>query len=77
MEAELAKLPKLEKARTAAMSRRDAFAQAWETGFAGLKRGARATEDEGAKGLYAALFERKAAPKKTAKKPAAPAVTPA
>jgi hypothetical protein len=77
VEAELGKLPKLEKARTAAMSRRDAFAQAWETAFAGLKRGARAAEDEGAKGLHAALFDRKAPPKKAAKKPAASAAPPA
>jgi hypothetical protein len=60
VQAALAPIAKLEKARTVAMGRRDALAQAWETAFAGLKRGARAAEDEGSKGLFAALFERKA-----------------
>ncbi len=47
------------------MTRRDALAQAWETAFAGVKRAARAAEDDGAKGLYGVLFERaKAAPKR-------------
>lgn len=70
VQAELQAIPKLEKARTDAMTRRDALAQAWETAFASLKRAARAAEDDGAKGLYGALFERaKAAPKRK-KKPA-------
>lgn len=71
----LAGLPKLEKARATAMIQRDALAQGWETAFAGLKRAARAAADEGAPGLYEALFERKdAAPKKAkGKKGAAPA----
>lgn len=66
VQAALGPIAKLEKARTVAMGRRDALAQAWETAFAGLKRGARAAEDEGATGLFAALFERKA-PKATSK----------
>ncbi|MFS8064842.1 MAG: hypothetical protein ACMG6S_00595 [Byssovorax sp.] len=70
VQAELAAIPKLEKARTAAMTRRDALAQAWETAFAGLKRAARAAEDDGAKGLYGALFGRaKASPKPKKKAP--------
>jgi len=78
VQAELSTVPKLEKARTAAMTKRDALAQAWETAFAGLKRAARSAEDDGATGLYGALFGRaKAAPKaKKAKKPAAPAAPP-
>ena len=73
VQAELNAIPKLEQARTAAMNRRDALAQAWETAFAGLKRAARAAEDDGAKGLFGALFEReKSAPKKKAKKSAEP-----
>ena len=56
-----------------ARTRRDALVQPWETSFASLKRGARAAEDEGSVGLFAALFERTAAPKKPAKKkPATP-----
>lgn len=68
VQAELKAIPKLEKARTDAMTRRDALAQAWETAFAGLKRAARAAEDDGATGLYGALFERaKTAPKRKKK----------
>lgn len=68
VQAELKAIPKLEKARTDAMTRRDAQAQAWETAFAGLKRAARSAEDDGAKGLYGALFGRaKAAPKRNKK----------
>lgn len=71
VQAELKAIPKLEKARTDAMTRRDALAQAWETAFAGVKRAARAAEDDGAKGLYGVLFERaKPAPKRKKKAPA-------
>ncbi|MFT3768542.1 MAG: hypothetical protein QM820_24105 [Minicystis sp.] len=56
----------LEKARTNARSAREALEQGWETEFAALKRAARAAEDDGAKGLFAALFER--APKPASKK---------
>lgn len=53
-----------------ARSRRDALVQPWETSFAALKRGARAAEDDGATGLFAALFvstapEKKKRPAKT------------
>jgi len=71
VQAELLPIPKLTKARVDAMTRRDALAQAWETAFAGVKRAARAAEDDGAKGLYGVLFERaKAAPKRKKKAPA-------
>jgi hypothetical protein len=56
VEAALKPIAKLTKARTAAMSRRDALEQPWETAFAALKRGARAAEDDGARGLFEALF---------------------
>lgn len=55
----VAPLEKLEEARALAVAKRDALAQIWESAFAGLKRGARAAEDEGARGLFAALFERR------------------
>ncbi len=61
------------KATDGARSRRDALVQPWETAFAALKRGARAAEDDGAKGLFAALFESTATVRKpTKKKPVAP-----
>jgi hypothetical protein len=66
-------IPKLTGAQTAAITRRDALAQAWETAFAGVKRAARAAEDDGAKGLYGVRFERaKAAPMRKPKAPNAP-----
>jgi hypothetical protein len=70
---------KLIKARAAAISRRDALEQPWETAFAALKRGARAAEDEGAHGLFDALFgidkprPAKKAKAKKAEPPASPA----
>lgn len=45
------------KARDGAMRARDAKAPAWEKAFASLKRATRAAEDDGATGLFAALFE--------------------
>lgn len=47
----------LAEARTGAMRARDAMRPAWEKAFAALKRAARSAEDEGATGLFAALFE--------------------
>src|SRR5262249_27689488 len=76
--AEIKPIAKLAKTRASATSAREALEQAWETAFAALKRGARAAEDDGAKGLFAALFERTAAAKaktkakKAAKKSAKP-----
>lgn len=76
VQAELDAIPKLELARTAAINRRDALALGWEAAFAGLKRAARVADDDGAMGLYGALFTRaKAAPKK-AKKAAEPKAEP-
>lgn len=75
-------IAKLEKGRSDAIAKRNALEQPWETAFAALKRGAKAAEDDGAKGLYNALFVRpsskstkKRAPKAAkagSKKPAAP-----
>ncbi|MDC3960788.1 hypothetical protein [Polyangium jinanense] len=64
VEAAIKPIAKLEKARADAMAKRDALEQAWETAFASLKRGAKAAEDDGHRGLYAALFERAAPAKK-------------
>ena len=47
----------LAEARTGAIHARDARRPAWEKAFAALKRAARSAEDEGATGLFAALFE--------------------
>jgi hypothetical protein len=58
-------IARLEKARTDAMTRRDTLEQPWETALAALKRGARAAEDDGAKGLFHALFDRGSAKKTT------------
>lgn len=70
-------IAKFEKARTQAMAKRDAMEQAWETAFAALKRGAKAAEDDGHHGLFAALFERPVTAKKGARakrtKPSEPA----
>jgi hypothetical protein len=57
---------RLEKDRSNAMAGRDALEQPWETALAALKRGAKAAEDDGAKGIYNALFVRASA-KKNAK----------
>ena len=55
------------------LAERDALSQPWETALAYLKRAARVAEDDGATGLFAALFERSAeAPKKKPAKAAAP-----
>jgi len=67
VEAALKPIAKLEKARADAMAKRDALEQAWETAFASLKRGAKAAEDDGHRGIHAALFERPAPAKKKAR----------
>jgi hypothetical protein len=69
---ELGPMPDLQKRRADAIARRDGIGQLWETALAGLKRRARAAEQEGAKGLYAALFERKG----TAQKASRPRTSP-
>jgi hypothetical protein len=63
----------LTEARRAAIARRDASGQEWETAFAALKRGARAAVDDGATGLFAALFEQTAPARPRKAKKAAPA----
>ena len=65
------------KPLTAARSARDAAALAWETAYAALRRGAKAAEDDGAKGLANALFGGAAKPARKAKRaPAAPTPVP-
>jgi hypothetical protein len=55
---EVGKLGELEKARTDAIAKRDAYAPAWERAFQNLKTSARMAETEGFAGLFDALFER-------------------
>lgn len=62
--AALTPVAKLESERALAIARRDPLALAWRTAFSALKRGAKAAEDDGARGLTAALFDRPAAPKR-------------
>lgn len=60
-----------EKLYQESLAARDALGQPWETALAYLKRAARVAEDDGATGLFAALFESTAAvpvKKKPAKK---------
>lgn len=56
------------------LAARDALSQPWETSLAYLKRAVRVAEDDGAEGLFAAMFQRAAeAPRKRAvKAPAEP-----
>lgn len=62
-----------EKLYQESLAARDALSQPWETALAYLKRAVRVAEDDGATGLFSALFQRTAeAPAK--KKPAKPAV---
>jgi hypothetical protein len=72
-------LPALRKKVTAAMTARGALAPAWEKAFAVLKRAARTAQDDGAPGLYDALFVRATAKatkkgKGTKRTPAQPAI---
>jgi hypothetical protein len=65
-------------ARVAALSGRHALDQGWETAYASVKNAARVAEDDGAKGIFNALFggPKPRPKKKAAKAPAAAAVTP-
>ncbi len=54
----------LEKAQATAITRRNVIARRWERSFVALKNGARAADDEGDYGLFEALFQATAAPKK-------------
>lgn len=65
VQAEIKPIARLEKARTDARSTRDALEQSWQTAFASLKLAARAAENDGAKGIFGALFERAPKPVKS------------
>lgn len=58
MEAGLLPIAKLEANLRRARHERDTVGQSWDTALAGLRRGARAAIDDGAPGLYTALFGR-------------------
>lgn len=76
VESALKAVPPLKKAAAAARAQRDALSQSWLTALARLKRATRTAEDDGARGLFAALFEVAApARKPKTKKAAAPAPT--
>jgi len=64
----------------AARHTRDVCAQIWAAAVGALKRGARAASDDGAAGLYAALFERAPgsplSPTKRSPRPKRPPITP-
>ncbi len=55
-----------EKSRGDAIAKRDAFTPAWDKAFQSLKMSARLAEAEGHAGLFDALFERPASPRKKA-----------
>ena len=63
--AALAKVPAAEAKRTAAITVRDGLAQPWETAWKALKNAARTAEDDGATGLFDALFVHKEAGTRT------------
>jgi hypothetical protein len=67
VEAALGTLDELQQVSRRARQQRDAIGDTWDNGLAALKRGARAAVDDGAPGLYAALFGRFTRP--TRKKP--------
>ena len=75
----LAKVPPLAKSHAAAIAKRDALGVPWVTAFAHLKNAARVAEDDGTRGLFAALFGAPAARPATRAKAApvdgAPAAT--
>ena len=78
VEQQLAQMTKLQDAIRQARHERDATAQTWAAQVAALKRGARAAADDGAPGLYAALFDRPARTNGNGKSPKpAPAAAPA
>jgi len=74
MEAELVPMDKLQASLRTAREARETAGKTWDTALAALKRGARAAADDGAPGLYTALFGR---PSRSNKKPATPTPTPA
>jgi hypothetical protein len=74
METELVPMDKLQASLRTAREVREATGKTWDTALAALKRGARAAADDGAPGLYRALFGR---PSRSKNKTAGPAPTPA
>ena len=58
IEAALFPIDKLEVVIRDARHERDTVGQTWDTALAALRRGARAAADDGAPGLYTALFGR-------------------
>jgi hypothetical protein len=73
VEAALSRLPALARAQAAALSQRAALGLPWARAFAHLKNAARAAEDDGQAGLFAALFQIEAKP---ARKPPPPVPPP-
>lgn len=71
MEATLRRINTLEATLEKARRRRDTIGESWDNALAALKRRTRAAEDDGAAGLYTALFGRLARPK-SKKKTATP-----
>ncbi len=69
VKAALARVPGAERPFTEARARRDALGIPWERAFAHLKNAARAAEDDGATGLFDALF---AGPPRAPRKPRTP-----
>jgi hypothetical protein len=65
VEKALSSAPAMRKKTSGALARRDALGQAWRTAFEKLKNAARTAEDDGAQGLFDALFhdDARAAPK--------------
>jgi hypothetical protein len=76
VEAVVAQLGQLEQASRRARQRRDGINDTWDTALAALKRGARAAVDDGAPGLYAALFGRVTRPTRKKPQPAPPSPAP-
>jgi hypothetical protein len=66
-------LDTLERTVREARHQRDAVGQTWDTALAALKRGVRAAADDGAPGLYTALFGRLGRATTKKKKQPAPA----
>ena len=73
MEAELVPMDKLQASLRTAREARETAGKTWDTALAALKRGARAAADDGAPGLYTALFGR---PSRSKNKPPTPTPPP-
>src|SRR5207248_5489670 len=74
----LAPVDGLRKKKNAALTQRDALGQSWQTAFAKLKNATRTAEDDGAHGLFEAIFRDDApAPAAKTKGKNAPVAAPA